>query len=294
MRKSVSVLALSALVSALFGIAGPAQANTRPSITISPTNTLVEKSYPGITAAKPETPTTPYAQVRNCDDGKANATYCDNVDLVVVVPANYKPIYKVKISLTWDPGPANNNLSLWIFDFKCDPYVGQCEYDPVGPTVAGDTAAGKKPPRLAEIGEPPSKTFYMSVVNGGPGPNSGYKFKVEWILINLGPDYAGPDQGDDAIPAYTPTRESDKTKNVNPALTAPFKEEVETITVKVPGPDGELIDVEIPLVKAAGLSRKAETGSNPVVPIILGLLGLGMVLFLYFFVWRRRRGEEGT
>lgn len=294
MRKSVSVLAISALISALLGIAGPAQATSRGSITISPTTPLVEKSYPGITAAKPSTPTTPFAQVRNCDDGQANATYCDNVDLKVVVPDNYKPIYKVKISLTWDPGPANNNLSLWIWDFRCDPYVGQCEYDPVGPAVASDTAAGKKPPREAELGEPPTKTFYMSIVNGGPGPNPGYKLRVEWILVNLGPDYPGAPKDDDPIPAYTPVPQSAKTNYANPALTAPFEEEVETITVKVPGPDGELIDVEIPLVKAAGVARRAETTSNPIVPIILGLLGLGFVLFLYFFVWRRRRSEEGT
>ena len=289
MRKSVSVLALSALVGALFGIAGPAQASSRGSITISPSNPLVEKSYPGISAAKPGTPTTPFAQVRNCEDGKSNSTYCDNVDLKVEVPANYKPIYKVRITLTWDPGPTNNDLSLWIWDFKG--YLGQTEYDPVGPAVASDTAAGKKPPRVAELGEPPTKTFYISIVNYGPSINSGYKLRVEWILVNLGPDYAGPPGDDDPIPAYKPTPESAKTR-VNPALTAPFKEEVETITVKVPGPDGELIDVEIPLVKAAGVARTGETASNPVVPIILGLLGLGLVLFLYFFVWRRRRGEE--
>lgn len=131
----------------------------------------------------------------------------------------------------------------------------------------------------------------MSIVNYGPGPNTGYKINVSWVVSNL--SFPDAPKKDEPEPSFSPIPAKTTTKPPisGSTLTEPSDEQ-ETITVKVPGPDGELIDVEIPLVKAAGVSKKDAQGSSPLVPIVLGLFGLGGILFLYFFVWRRRRGGE--
>ncbi len=292
MKRSTTKLLVIAQVLALLGVllsaVGLAEARTQPRMTISPSIGVVQRSFPAFTGFSP--PRALATQIKNCRDGQQNATYCDHIPLTASVPPNYKPIHKVRISMTWNPGtgPAPNDLIMYLFP---DPEVAVGDDELLNTSGSNnDTAAGKKPPREINVGEM-SGNFTLNVTNQNAG-NTGYIIKLEWIVVNLGPDYPGPEK-DDTQPSFSPTP-AKKAAPINPAFGLGPPDEEETITVKVPGPDGELIDVEIPLVKAAGVARKAETTSNPVVPIILGLLGLGLVLFLYFFVWRRRRGEEAA
>lgn len=285
-RKPLAVAQVLALAGVLLSIAGPADARTQPRMTISPSIGTVQRSFPAFQGFSP--PRALATQIKNCRDGQQNATYCDHIPITAAMPPNYKPIHKVRISMTWEKvAPTNNDLIMYLFP---DPEAATDDAL-LNTAVGTDTAAGKQPPREIQVGEM-AGTFTLNVTNQNAG-NTGYTVKLEWILVDLGPDYAGPDDGGSSEPSFSPAPAKKSGPPVNPAFNLDgAKEEEETITVKVPGPDGELIDVEIPLVKAAGLSKKGETVSNPVVPIILGLLGLGLILFLYFFVWRRRRGEE--
>lgn len=289
LRKMFAGALVLAVAAALLSVGGPAQARTQPRMTISPEIGTVQKSFPAFLANRPASALA--AQVKNCKDGQANSQYCDSIPITAAVPKNYKPIHKVRIQVYWDPGPTNNNMIIYLFP---DPEVDEVDETALNTSGSNnDTTAGKKPPRQIDVGEM-SGNATLNVVNTSPG-NTGYSVKLEWITIDLGPDYPGPNSGeDDTSPSFSPSPARKSNAPINPAFdVGASAEEQETITVKVPGPDGELIDVEIPLVKAAGVSEKGE-GSSPVVPIVLGLIGLGLLLFLYFFVWRRRRGEQAT
>lgn len=241
-------------------------------MTISPSIGSVEKSFPPIPAAKPDTPTTFFAQIRPHGCRTENAQYCDAVELHVDVPANYKKIAFVQVTLTYDPGVAGNqmNLYLWADD---DPALG-------GP-LASDT--GAHVPKIAKMGDPPAGIYYITVVNSKPG-NTGYKLKLEWGLTDLGPSYK---KSPTPAPSPTPKSKAAAGPPVGNSFDFDNQSKQETKLIKVPGPDGELIDMAVPIVKVKGTQRQTTRGIG-IVPIVLIGLGLSFAVFLYFFVWRRR------
>ena len=287
MKKSVrkwSVIAVvSALVGALLAIPAPALATNRGVFILTGSASPVTKSYPAFTAPATNTGT----GVMNPTTCREVHKFCDQI-IVRVDPEKRYFLYSVRVTLTWpNPKSATNttgndlNIAVW----EQDPEIVYCCRN-------SRTTSTTDYPEFASFGtDNPDPADYILIVDNTAGTNTGYTLKAEFVPTELGPDYAGPDNGDDPQPSFSPIPRKTSSPAINPAFDlGGANEDQETITVKVPGPDGELIDVEIPLVKAAGVSKKGET-SSPVVPIILGILGLGFVLFLYFFVWRRRRQE---
>lgn len=270
MTKRLIALGLALAVMAL---GGPASANSRGKTTISPTSGTFEGTYPSIPAQKP--PGTFFTQVRppGCSDGGANSQYCDTIQLEINVPEGYRELYYIGITLSYDVGATENRVDLYVWSDN-GPVFG-------GPVVSD---VGPHQPKRVKIGEPPTGLYYITVVNSG-GINSGYKLKVEWALTDLGPDYK---KNKDPVPTPRPSPK----KSVAPP--PPISSEASPVTlktVKVPGPDGELIEVAIPLVKTKGVSSQNDDRGNAILPLVLGLLGAGLLSFLYFFVWRRRRAH---
>lgn len=270
--KRIAKLALTMVLTAgTVAIPGTAQAANQGELTISPSIGSVEKSYPRIDGQKGAAGGL-FATFR--PPGCETYAYCDTIKLNVQVPSGYNEIYYVGFILSYDKGATNNRVDLHVWG-NDDPALGA--------EIARDT--GPHQPKKAQVGEPPNGPLWITVVNI-TGVNSGYKLKVFWSLTDLGPDYR---KKPSPPPSPSPTPKKSPTPAQQVALPSPSPE---TIKVKVPGPDGQPTEIAIPLVKTQGVAKKADEGGSPIVPLVLAALGAGLGIFLYLFVWRRRRAQS--
>lgn len=199
--------------------------------------------------------------------------YCDTMTFSVDKPKGYDELYEVVIRVSWTSPDNDLDFYVWPDD---DPALG-------GPVISGNSR-GASNQEEARMGEPEAGKLWLTVVNF-TGFNSGYSLSMFWRIQDLGEaDYNRPPQ---RTPPRSPTPDRRVSDDDVGAGTFP---QVTTSPIKVPGPDGELVEMELPVyVQAAEQERPKR--SNPLIAIaisgvILLMLGFG------FFVWRSRRTRE--
>lgn len=270
--RRIALLALIVLLNAATYVSIPAQASSRGELTVSPSLGKVSQSYPRIPGAKPQAPRTLFAQIRppGCADGGPNSAYCDTI-VFNIDQGQYDELYYVEVTLSYNPdtGPQRNRVDLYVWADD-DPALG-------GPT-SDDT--GAQQPKVARVGEPPTGMYWITVVNI-EGVNEGYTITAEFKKTDLGPDFRRR-----ASPSPTPSPSATKRAAAPP----PPKSPEEVLIVRTVGPDGQPTEFAIPIVKFKGAGARAEEdGGNPLLAMVLSLLGVGLITFLYLAVWRRRR-----
>ncbi len=272
----VLLLALVAGLSTFSGVA-PAGAFDRGDIKISPLIGQVENSYPGIAGVRPhtcDTPTVcsrPYAQTQYPGCRQHNGAYCDAIRLEIERPEGYMDdLYEVWIDLVYERGVTNNKMDLYVFQEHDETDVV------LGPSVVDnrtDTA-----PKSVRIGAPEPGALQITVVNER-GVNNGYKLRVRWVEVDLGPTF---DTSTDAgtVPSVDGTNLEFKNTGSGPVLddSTPIgfpdgaPERRATRKVMVPGADGELRAIEMPVVTRADRTAGASTGVSTALVFLVMVL----------------------
>lgn len=298
-RRLTSTLLAYAIVAstaALPEFAGIASAQTRDEIVVlGAKNPVVEKTYPPLLGKPPRQGT---ANINPLLCKRDDYNFCDMIKLTMDPQGKYE-LYSVRVSLSWPPPlrakdtQGHDNLD------GNDMTIGVWEPDPdeVDPTYDGKTRGAwtgdnkYTHPEVVFVGtdSPDPKEFYLIVNNSSNEPagaiNKGYTIRAEFAETDLG-----------AIPGRRPGNTFSWTPppvNVKPSskptvdLGAPAP--TETIKVKVPGPDGDLVEMTVPIFIKSASKGPEKNGSSPVIPILIGAVLVGGAAFLYLFVWRRRR-----
>jgi hypothetical protein len=302
-RRLATVFVVVALASG--GLLQSASATDQGSLgTMSPENKHVKKTFLPIVGLYPaESPVQPFSIYRPfiC----TTSTYCDRITFQVKYPADYLVSLRgtkyvsfgIKVSLSW-PGHDANDLDLFVWPDD-DPALG----GPQGPCATPlDAECNKLYPEVYDVIEPSppdddpateedeSKDpieVYISVVNHS-GINQGYTIDLQWHLIELGelPKLERKDLGfASRLTSPSPPKVSDAKAATDPTPAGP------TRTVLVPGPDGKLVERELPVL-AAGNRFEPSGGGVPLLPIGIGVAVLGGAIVALLIV-RRRRLEEG-
>ena len=176
--------------------------------------------------------------------------------------------------------------------------------DETGGIEVGMGRTATKHPEVVKVGEPAGKDdpatknwnesiYWITVVNYS-GVNSGYKLKLEWAQEDLGtfPSFTRP--GGSGSGGSFESGPSSAGKGSNPAAFGPGATPPEqTEIVKVPGPDGELIEVEVPVLGAQAERRQTER-TSPLVWVIAAVIVLGLGTFGFLFLRKRRRAAEAA
>lgn len=287
-------LALAATLTA--GLVGtgitPAHAVDRGSIVAAPDPAVSVKAFPPIPGVKPSAPVTAFAQVRAPGCREFNGSYCDAIELKFDVPAGYRDIYSVRISLDYNPGTTNNNVQLWVWPDGENPTSG-APFSGCG-SAAGESANNTTPrPKGCTLGEP-ADPVWITVVNTS-GVNSGYTIKTEWIKIDTGVgQYAAPKSSSKTSP-FSPSTSKSST-GVSPSFRSNAASDALSVkptprTVLRPGDDGELRELTLPVLENGVRGVRDDSRRfDPVTGIVVGiLLAAGSVAG--FFAIRRRRAS---
>ena len=297
-KKLVSLLAGLALMtgsSTLPSFLGVSDAQTRQEIVVlGAERPVVEQTYPPLLGKPPRQGT---ANINPLLCKRDDYNFCDMIKLTMDPQGKYS-LYSVRVSLSWPPprreqdADGNDNVDgndMTLGVWEPDPSQVDPTYDgKVRGAWTGDNAYTH--PEVVFVGtdSPDPKVFYLIVNNsssqGAAAVNKGYTIRAEFIETDLG-----------AIPGSNKKKgENSFSYTIPPPKTTPKStdtgapEPEETIKVKVPGADGELTEMTVPVfVKSA--NKKAEEGTSPVIPILIAIVLLGGGGFLYFFVWRRGR-----
>ncbi len=303
------LLALVGLSSGL--LVAPSSALDRGSIgTMSPEKRHIEFTGTPIAGIYPysNAPAEPYANFK--PTACRSVTYCDTVEFEVDYPSTYlrEVFFGITISLTWDnpyhdqKNPTGNDLDLFLWG-NDDPVSGGPASKCGSPTdpLPGEEGArcNNVFPEVIAVTEPPNTTaddadpaaILLTVVND-KSINTGYKIAIDWYTFDIAPP-----------PAFTPP---DRETSFRDKVRGPFdfkvtkaKEGVETPaptprTILVPGPDGKLHEVELPIYAAGQRLGTTAERSNTVPWVIAAVVGVLAVGALIFYLMRLNRRAMET
>ncbi|HVE91915.1 MAG TPA: hypothetical protein VNE62_06415 [Actinomycetota bacterium] len=262
-------------------VAVPAVAEDRGTIAL-PAEQSVTQTFPAITSPAP--PSILWGQLgpTACRD-PVYAKSCDVVFVKPAMPEGYEHVFIVDVVLTWKKTTSNNLLDLYLWT--------EDEGELSGPPSASDDSVADV--KRVEFGEPVDG-FWLTVVNFR-GVNAGYTLEINWRRFDLGSVPQAPPEPDlnastdiPSAPSSLP-RAGDTFGDDDSSFDPGFgpKEQVRTRKVLIPGPDGELRQVALPVLARGD---RAPTGSGGIDPfaatlVLIGLLGASASVF---FVIRRR------
>jgi hypothetical protein len=230
------------------------------------------------------------------------ATYCDAFEFEVDYPKEYlrEVFFGISIELTWENPRTKSNDSeqandvdmfVWGDDGEASGGpLSQCgsPYDEKCNLLYPEVVTITEPPNtIAEDADPAA--IYVTVVNHS-GVNTGYHVNVDWFTFDLPPP-----------PAFTPP-EREISGQQEPTVSGPFdfgdvtKAKTGEATpaptprkILVPGPDGKLHEIELPIY-AAGNRLGATADRNEALPwIIAGIVGAIALAGLIFYLARKNR-----
>ncbi len=227
-------------------------------------------------------------------------TYCDAFELDVDYPSSFRrELFAVSVTLTWDnPRTAENitgnDLDLFLFVGIDDPATGAPASDCQSPgedncdNLTSETIAVSEPDNTSSDEVEPLRFTVVSEA----GLNTGYKIRVKWYTFELPPQ-----------PKFE--RPDIQTSTQDPIVTGPFDFEVTESssgdnpsatprTILVPGPDGELRDIELPFYAAGNrVESSSDSGLSPW--ITAGIAG-GLVLAgsIWLLIVRSRQRDAAT
>jgi len=298
MRRATFVTILAA---ALAGLAGgtPANALDRGDLLISPEVRAVTKSYPQIAGIRPggtacpPVCSRPYAQTQAPGCRAHNGAYCDAINLKIEKPAELVDLYEVHITLSWKKTTDNSLMHLYVFT----PRHGEEEAEDyaLGPSLVDNRTADN--PKSVRIGAPDSGTLALTIVNEA-GVNDGYTLTVRWVEVDLGPDYdlgLGDFAGDNS---FTPSAAAPRTDAIGDGSGFSdglgYTEDAtpagrgRTTKALIPGPDGQLQEVALPVVARGDRGPALPGGPSSGLVFLMTLL-LVSTGAIGFFVVRARR-----
>ncbi|HVE91917.1 MAG TPA: hypothetical protein VNE62_06425 [Actinomycetota bacterium] len=298
MRKLTALGVGLALAIGMVTGGSPAGATDRGELKISPIIKQVSKAYPAIAAVRPNacsTPagcvSTPYAQTQAPGCRDHNQAYCDAIRLHIERPEGYMDdLYEVWIDLAYDRGIANNKMDLYVFN-DVDPIEEQGYV--LGPSVVDNRK--DETPKSVRLGAPDSGTLSLSVVNER-GVNSGYTLTVRWVEIDLGPDYNLGDAGASAPSFSTPGSfgNAGSPASIDDSTPIGYPDgkpiAAKTRKVLIPGPDGELRSVALPVIARGERSSAGSSGVSNFTVFLIMLL-LTSAAAVGFFALRMRRQQ---
>jgi hypothetical protein len=269
--------------------------------TISPEKTHLELTGTPLAGVFPiqEESAEPFSTFRPA--ACASVTYCDTMTFEVDYPNSYlrDVFFGIHVQLSWDnpyhssKNPAGNDVDLFVWPEGEDPALGR----PYGEkcVAPNDAPCDEIHPEVVTISEPPNTTpedatqpaFWITVVNHR-GVNTGYELNIDWFTFELPdpPKFEAPER---ETSVTTPSTE----------VTGPFDFEVtdddgagpasSPRVILVPGPDGKLHEVTLPIY-AAGQRLGATAERNAAVPwITAGIIGAICFALLVFYLVRRNR-----
>jgi hypothetical protein len=305
----------AAFIAAVLGMIGvltpaPSSALDKGSIgTISPEKTHLELDgtpmpglYPGPGGRDP------FAFFR--PPACKTATYCDYVEFEVKYPENFlrDVFFGVNITLTWDnpyhetKNPTGNDLDMFLWGDD-GPAAGGPSGDCGSPNDPAPGEPGARcdniHPEVLTMTEPPNTTaedanpaaIFITIVNHR-GANTGYKLTADWFTFELPPP-----------PKFTPP-ERETSRAPNTQVTGPFDFEVTTEQgdatpaptprkILVPGPDGKLHEVELPIYQAGQRLSSSAERSGTTTWIVAGIAGaLALAAMLFLLVRRNRQAMD--
>lgn len=258
----------------------PASGTARDSLKVTGSAPVMTKTYPAFIGNPPNTGT----GNMNWQTCARVHTYCDTIKLDID-PQEKVKFYSVVVTLSW-PNPrtaqntAGNDLNIAIWE--PDPVVVYCCRN-------SRTTNPTKHPEVVQVGtDNPEPASFTLIVDNTAGTNQGYTLKAEMVELKVAtPPTAAPFRPR----PVTPRPPSNDDSKIAQQLRIPTPQPTPR-KVLVPGPDGELTEVTLPILQS-GNRRPAESGGiNPIVPVALAivLVGGGAAAFL---VIRRRRAAPG-
>jgi hypothetical protein len=299
MRKSVLIAFIGILLATN---ATPALALDQGNLgTIGPDNEIIERDFLPLTGVYPGTvlPAEPFAIFR--PTACRTFTYCDAFELDVEYPDRFRrEFFGVSVTLTWEnprteQNITGNDLDLFLFIDDDDPALGtpaskcQTPREDACDNLTSETIAVSEPDNTIPDDVEP---FRFTVVSEA-GINIGYKITVKWYTFKLPPQpkFERPDiQTSTETPVVTGPLDfavTEATEGSDEPSATPRK-------ILVPGPDGELRDIELPFYAAGNrLVAASDSGLSPWVSAgIAGALVLAGSIWL-LIVRSRQRDAEG-
>ncbi|HVE91916.1 MAG TPA: hypothetical protein VNE62_06420 [Actinomycetota bacterium] len=260
----------------------PSGAEDRGTVEVGPGASFTN-NYPPIPATAPPAPL--FAQIRPPGCRDQNRAYCDAFKMEINVPENYQEIYQVEIVLDWKKRTDTNRLNIHVWGTD----------DPVsGAPVAQDNTATNKPKRVL-LGEPEG-TLWITIVNFA-GLNDGYSLTFNWKLVDLGalpPDPGSPDSAPsfstDSPPATRGLPQAGDSFGADDSAFggSDIKPTARTRKVLIPGPDGELRSVALPVIARGERAAASPSGLSSFTVFLIMLL-LTSAAAVGFFVLKAKR-----
>lgn len=283
-----------------------------PMGTLSPEATSIDNDYPPMSGTYPNVNDAPdpfaYFRPPMC----RTVTYCDAHELGIDYPGGDEYLtehfVRVTITLSWDnhrteDNPTGNDLDLFVWGddgpaaggpvSKCgSPSDANCDF--IHPEVVTLTDPSDTVPE--EEGEERDPLF-LTVVSH-QGLNTGYNISAQFEEFSLPPppDFERPDRevssagGSESAATPRPASGSRTADDLrSPTVSGPDTEP--RAEVLIPGPDGELVPWELPVLAAGDITEPIEPSTfNPLVPagILSAIIGVATVVLIL----RRRREER--
>ncbi len=233
------------------------------------------------------------------------APYCDTMEFEVKYPPEMlrERLFGLTITLTWEnayheeTNPSGNDVDLFLWGTD-DPTSGGPASKCGGPD---DPDCNNIHPEIVTMVEPPDTTaedaepaaIWLTIVSE-KGINTGYKVTVDWFFFDIEPP-----------PRFTPP-DREQSRPFAERVSGPFDFEVTEAQeggrptpaatprkLLVPGPDGKLHEIELPLY-AAGQRLGSTADRNTAVPwITAGVAGaIALAVLIFLLVRRNRRAME--
>lgn len=306
------ILGLAAAMLLTVGVVIPAaQATDRGDVgPMTPENRTIENEYPPLVGQYPGAGVHPFAYFR--PPACRSASYCDALNLRAEYSDEYleETFFAIDVTLSWEnprteDNPSGNDLDLFLWpddhpyaggpSSKCgSPEAEECN------NLETETITITEPSNTEKEGVDP---IFFTIVNHS-GVNNGYTMTFEWYEFTLDfgdfPEFEPPQR---EVTSSTSGSASDastgqSSSNSGPSLTGsegvqgPEKDQQRKVVV--PGPDGELVEQDLPVLAAGQGIERANRGGifTPITwaAIAAILLGSGAA---FFVLHRRRRAAEG-
>ncbi|HVL82222.1 MAG TPA: hypothetical protein VM840_11605 [Actinomycetota bacterium] len=284
MRKFLSCVVGGLMLAALLPSAATAADRGRIAVA---RGEQIEKSFPAIPAAQPQRVVVVTSAITAASCKSANN--CDTIVVDISVPPGFRNVHFVNVELLWDGSTGN---MLYMYQWNSDK-PEEAEANRQAKTSRNDT---QNPKNI--LLDQPEGEYYFTVVNMGGGTNTGYKLRLTWIesadqIVDLS-GYNRPRPGENITPMSQGTRPSVPTRPTSSfdfgddyVDDAPVKR---ARTVLVPGPDGQLVAMEMPVIARGNRTPPVTRRFDPVVATMVGVL-LFMGALVAFFAIRSRRNE---
>lgn len=282
MRKLVCCVVGGLMLATLFpGTATAADQGTLP-VRVRET---VAKTFPRIPSAVTQRVVTPGNSV-NANTCKT-ANYCDTVRIDALIPPSYRKSYVVRMTVSWDESGGSNNLAV---------YGWKTEDADDGTSKSQRTETMN--PKVIELQQPEGEQIF-TIVNW-QGTNTGYKIELSWIesdedfvdlsvyqrpKIDSGPTVSTGTTNRPSFGSrtdYMPEMDMDMMDRGRPKGER---------TVLVPGPDGELIAMEVPVLARGNRTPPIQRRFDPFVASMVGFLLLSGAVVGGFAIRAKRRAE---